>query len=136
MGLDMYLSRVATPTEQMFVDAYDDKLTGVLYWRKVNALHKFFCDRGTLEAGGKENVGRYIILRSDLIDLVYIMKRILVDKSVKLAEATLPTQSGFFFGSTDYDDYYFMDLIDAVTLVSAELDAVPDQQVWFYEASW
>jgi hypothetical protein len=136
MGLDMYLSRIATPTHQMYVDAYDDKLTGVLYWRKVNALHKFFCDRGILEAGGKENVGRYIISRNDLIDLVFVMKRILVDNSVKLAEETLPTESGFFFGSTEYDEFYFNDLKDAVTLVSAELDAVPDQEVWFYEASW
>jgi hypothetical protein len=136
MGLDMYLSRVANPTEQMFIDAYDDKLTGLLYWRKVNALHKFFCDRGTLEAGGKENVGRYIISRSDLIDLVFVMKRILVDNSVKLAEETLPTQSGFFFGSTEYDSIYFDDLKQAVSLISAELDAVPDHEVWFYEASW
>lgn len=136
MGLDMYLSRVANPTFQMYMDCYEDKLSGVLYWRKVNPLHRFFCDRGTLEAGGRDNIGRYLVLRSDLIDLVFVMKRILVDNSVELAKQTLPTQSGFFFGSTEYDSYYFDDLKYAVTLISAELDAVPDHQVWFYEASW
>ena len=134
MGLDMYLQRVYKPTQQQFADAYDDKLTGVLYWRKVNSLHAYFVRTGTLEAGGEQDVGYYVLNRNDLYHLVDLMDQILNNHS--LAETLLPTQAGFFFGSTDYDDWYFKDLEDAKALVVAELEVAPDQDVWFYYASW
>jgi hypothetical protein len=134
MGLDMYLQRVYKPTEQQFADAYDDKLTGVLYWRKVNSLHAYFVRTGKLEAGGEQDVGYYVLNRNDLYHLVDLMDQILNNHS--LAETLLPTQAGFFFGSTDYDDWYFKDLEDAKALVVAELEVAPDQDVWFYYASW
>lgn len=134
MGLDMYLQREYKPTKEQFVDAFDGKLSGVLYWRKVNWLHAYFVRTGKLEAGGQEDVGYYVINRDDLYKLLDLMDQVLDNHS--LAETLLPTQSGFFFGSTDYDDWYFKDLEDAKALVVAELEVVPDHQVWFYYASW
>ena len=41
------------------------------------------------------------------------MIRLICDKVLddnSLAEELLPTRSGFFFGSTDYDEWYFEDI--------------------------
>jgi hypothetical protein len=35
-----------------------------------------------------------------------------------LAEELLPTSSGFFFGSTDYDEYYEQELRETVILLT------------------
>lgn len=52
-----------------------------------------------------------------------------------VAEAVLPTQAGFFFGSTDYDQYYYDDLqytSDALTRLLAEAD----DGDFYYSSSW
>lgn len=134
MGLDMYLQRVYKPTKQQFIDAYENKLSGVLYWRKANAIHGFFIREGKLEANGAKDVGYYVVNRETLRHLVDLIDKVLNDHS--LAKSLLPTQDGFFFGSTEYDDWYFSDLKDTKSLVVAELELVPEQQVWFYYASW
>ena len=57
----------------------------------------------------------------------------IADASV--ASALLPTQVGFFFGSTDYDQYYYEDLVytrDTLTRVLAE----PDGGTFYYQSSW
>jgi hypothetical protein len=59
--------------------------------------------------------------------------QLIADPSV--ASALLPTQSGFFFGGTDYDQYYYEDLVftrDTLTRVLAE----PDDGEFYYQSSW
>jgi len=57
----------------------------------------------------------------------------IADPSV--ASAVLPTQAGFFFGGTDYDQYYYSDLEytrDTLTELLAEKDAGS----FYYQSSW
>lgn len=52
-----------------------------------------------------------------------------------VASALLPTRSGFFFGGTDYDQYYYEDLVytrDTLTQLLAE----PDDGEFYYQSSW
>ena len=77
------------------------------YFRKVNFLFKYFEDRGKM-------VDEYyaFVEQEDVEDIIYKCERILKDNS--LAHALLPTQNGFFFGSTDYDGWYFSDVKDCL----------------------
>ena len=72
------------------------------YFRKVNFLVKFF--------DYEENCEDKEITIEEVTDLLERCKEILKHNSKKKAEALLPTQSGFFFGSTDYDEWYFSDV--------------------------
>ena len=55
--------------------------------------------------------------------------------NVALAQRLLPTQSGFFFGGTDYDQFYLSDLDTTVVILDLALKA-PDDTQFFYRASW
>ena len=161
MGLDMYLQRAREVEQEAFAHAHNDILSGVIYWRKANSIHAFFCDNGSLAADGKEDVGYYLVERNAILKLIERIDAITSDKpkqeqvkyfdletmtdivkdveyklSITLAEELLPTRSGFFFGGTDYNYWYYTDLIRTADLLKKELAAVPNQQVWFYYASW
>ena len=69
----------------------------VAYFRKVNFLLPFF------EYG--ENCSRLEIDGYKIDELLVKCKQVLEDHS--LAETLLPTQGGFFFGNTEYNDWYF-----------------------------
>lgn len=90
MGLDIYLEKLHK--EQ------------IGYFRKVNFLVKFFADRGF-------DVENQIPLEitKDMV-AVLIDRCDLVLKEHTLAPKLLPTMSGFFFGSVEYDDDYFNDV--------------------------
>ena len=77
------------------------------YFRKVNFLFKYYEDRGKM-------YDQYYAFTDadDIDDLIYRCEQVLKDHS--LAHSLLPTQSGFFFGSTDYDDWYFSDVKDCL----------------------
>lgn len=59
----------------------------------------------------------------------------LADPSV--ARAILPTQEGFFYGSLDYDQYYYEDLVyTRDTLTRALAEAEGDDAEFYYLSSW
>ena len=72
----------------------------VAYFRKVNFLLPFF------EYG--ENCSRLEIDGYKIDELLVKCKQVLEDHS--LAETLLPTQGGFFFGNSEYNDWYFEDV--------------------------
>lgn len=57
------------------------------------------------------------------------------------AEELLPTGSGFFFGSTDYDQYYMQDIENTIKMLEAEMKKI-DNPVqgciaeYYYRSSW
>jgi hypothetical protein len=51
-----------------------------------------------------------------------------------MASELLPSQSGFFFGNTEYDEYYFGDLIQTIEIIE---DCLSDDDAEFeYHSSW
>lgn len=86
------------------------------YWRKENAIHKWFVD--TVQ-DGEDNCASYYVSRNQLIELRDLCAQVLADHN--LAEKLLPTQSGFFFGVTEYDDGYFQGLQDTVIQLTTAL---------------
>jgi hypothetical protein len=74
----------------------------IAYFRKVNFLMEFFNYDGNCEY--KE------IDREQVEELIRRCKVVFLENKVSTAQELLPTTSGFFFGSTDYDEYYFSDV--------------------------
>ncbi len=77
----------------------------VLMWRKANAIHNWFVQN---VQEGVDDCGEYEVSEEDLRKLLKDVEEVLKDKSK--APEILPTVDGFFFGDTDYDEYYFDDL--------------------------
>jgi len=73
------------------------------YFRKVNFVYKYFEPKLEDEC--------CLVSKTDLEDLIARCDAVLNNHD--LAESLLPTTSGFFFGSTEYDDWYFADVKDA-----------------------
>lgn len=94
MGLDIYFHKV--------------RREEVGYFRKVNFLVAFFEEKGF----NVETQADYYIDREDIEDLIERCKKVL--ESHDSAPELLPTMDGFFFGSTDYDEYYFEDVSEVL----------------------
>lgn len=77
------------------------------YFRKVNFLFAYYQNNGKM-------VDECYALtdKDDIDDIISRCERVLKDH--KQAEYLLPTQSGFFFGSTDFDKWYFSDVKDCL----------------------
>ena len=59
------------------------------------------------------------------------------DEFESIAMRLLPTQSGFFFGGTDYDNWYIADIEDTINIIEkvlAETDF--DNEIITYQSSW
>jgi hypothetical protein len=101
------------------------------YWRKENAIHKWFVDN---VQEGEDNCAEYFVSREGLTELKELCKKVLADHS--LADELLPTGSGFFFGSTDYDDWYFTGLQETVEIVDTCLSSQYENWEFTYQSSW
>ena len=82
------------------------------YFRKVNFLIPFF--------GYEENCSNIEIDKYQVEDLIEACKEVLANHDK--ASFLLPTQAGFFFGSTDYDDWYFDDVESVKTTFESILE--------------
>lgn len=154
MGLDMYLkARKYISTwndEDKELHAQLTKLTKAIgkgfefdeigftaiYWRKANAIHKWFVDN---VQDGKDDCGEYSVGEEDLRKLLDVVTRVLDDRS--LAQELLPPQSGFFFGSTDVDDWYWQDIKVTKDKLTKLLDRFEEGEIgwdwsFVYRASW
>lgn len=116
MGLDMYL-RDATSKQE------------IGYWRKANQIHGWIVRH---KAEGVDDCQEIPLTRKDLQELKDLCDTVLQDTSK--AQDLLPPTSGFFFGSTEVDEYYFSDLQDTVKIIDNALSS--RKRKFIYRASW
>ena len=99
------------------------------YFRKVNFLFAYY-----------ENEGKMVdqwfafVEKEDVDDIIDRCKRVLANH--KLANELLPTQSGFFFGCTDYDEWYFKDVQDCLNQMKKYRKLLKDGVTGFVVFSW
>lgn len=148
MGLDMYLHK------KIYVGANyrHNKITGKIelyrdgkpinvdlnkvseivesvgYWSKANHIHKWFVDN---VQDGEDNCTEYYVSKEQLKDLLKLCKDSLENKDK--AQELLPTSSGFFFGSTDYDEYYYKDIEYTIKIIEPLIES--DEEI-YYSSSW
>lgn len=99
-----------------------------MYYRKVNFLYAFFSEKLDNE--------ECLVTRHDCEQIIKYGELILENKDLDLAKRLLPTQSGFFFGSTEYDEYYFMDVKDVVEQFKEYLEDWTDDTMGWVYFSW
>ena len=149
MGLDMYLSAKKYYSPNFGADKFKElgEVSGIGasmekylpfvnlevsmgYWRKVNAVHQWFVDNCQ---DGNDDCRTTYVGREQLEELKKVCEAIILDP--KTAETKLPTQEGFFFGGTEYDDYYLEKLKDTVEIIDRCL-TIPDEWEFYYHSSW
>jgi len=105
--------------------------TEVIYWRKANAIHQWFVSN---VQDGSDDCEEYEVTLEQLIELKDLCEEILENE--ELAEELLPTQSGFFFGSTDYDEWYFENISKTHECLIDLLSSYDEDEVFVYWSSW
>lgn len=117
-------------TEEIEVPRMHSSITmrvPVAYWRKANMLHRWFLSAAEAK---EDNCEPLDITGKQIQELVQLCRDVLADHSK--AKDLLPTCAGFFFGDTEYDEYYFECLEETVNMLK---DLDPD--AWYvYQASW
>lgn len=142
---------------------WDSLSEEVAYWRKANQIHRWFVEN---VQDGEDDCGAYKVDKEELEELLNICKEIeegavmkkgqvVNGQTVKdgewvniyedgyniinpeICEELLPTQGGFFFGSTAYDQWYMDDIISTIEIlekVIAETDW--ETETVYYQSSW
>ena len=103
----------------------------VMYWRKANAIHRWFVNN---VQDGVDNCAEYYVSEEDLITLRDICVEVLSDNTK--AETLLPTQTGFFFGNPEFDEWYFNDLRDTVDCLNKLFEMDTSNFDFYYSSSW
>ena len=104
------------------------------YFRKFNALHSYIVKTF---ADGIDNCQDIILYKEDVEQIKKVLDDVLEANTEEKAKELLPTQSGFFFGGTDYDEFYFEDVKVAADLMQNLLDNFDfEKYQLIYEASW
>ena len=100
------------------------------YWRKANQIHKWFVDN---VQRGVDDCGDYYVSHEKLQALLDLVNRALAERNPTL----LSPQGGFFFGSTDIDEWYWQDLKNTKTKLE-RIFALPEMSKlsFYYTSSW
>lgn len=139
-------------------------MTEVGYWRKANQIHNWFVEN--IQDGEDDCCYHREITKEDLEELMDICHEVicsceLVDGEIcngysykdgekilnmvegkyvadpSVAERLLPSTSGFFFGSTSYDEYYVKDLRNTIDIITKVLETTDfDKEMIYYISSW
>ncbi len=154
MGLDMYLSkrtyvkrwdhqkperqhevivnRGGKPRGDIDSSRISEVIEEVMYWRKANAIHSWFVEN---VQEGVDDCKEYWVGEEKLQELVDLCSKVVETKDTTL----LPPQTGFFFGSQEADDWYFIDLADTVKNLTKELELYKNTKSsgdFYYQSSW
>lgn len=147
MGLDSYLYKKKYINSSSLTNINENNITleGInipiknlcyltyecLYWRKENHIHQFFVENCQ---NGVDDCRPSYVSREILEDLLDRCKKITADNS--LSEELLPVQSGFFFGSTEYDSFYFDSIIYLISQLETVLNETDGSWEFEYHSSW
>lgn len=100
------------------------------YWRKANHIHKWFVEN---VQDGNDDCRPHDVSRNDLKLLLKLCEE--VKKINDSAEDLLPTTAGFFFGCTEYDEWYFKQIDNTIEIIKKCLK-LPDDWDFEYHSSW
>ena len=140
-------------------------MTEVGYWRKANQIHKWFVEN--VQDGIDDCDYHREVTEDDLEELLSICQTVLescelvpsqiengysfdengnkvynyVDglavQDSSVAEKLLPTEGGFFFGGTSYDEWYVDDIKNTIKIITNVLESTDfEKEMIYYRASW
>lgn len=142
---------------------YNSIFQPVHQWRKANHIHNWFVEN---VQGGTDDCGIYVVTEEDLLLLNELCKEVLDSSRLvegkiingytinengevpiyedgeyiedsAIAQELLPTVSGFFFGSQEYDQWYYRDVEDTYNITKELLEETDfSKEVVLYSSSW
>jgi hypothetical protein len=162
MGLDMYLSKKlyvqnwdhypANKRWQIIITqgglpfnygglqpAYVEFQIG--YWHKANQIHHWFVQH---VQDGNDDQKTYWVSPEQLMELQALCKEVMLVAKLEPGQiivnseeiaALLPTESGFFFGSTAYNEAYLVDIERTINITAIALNDNVEGEC-YYNASW
>lgn len=151
--------QVKVVAEGIKQERVSDIVERVGYWRKANQIHNWFVKN---VQDGEDNCNDYDVSTEQLQELIDTCKQVLastklINAKIKngshnvngkmednmidgkkledssVAEKLLPTAGGFFFGGTDYDEYYWQDLEETIKMLEPLIVEGGD---FSYRSSW
>lgn len=125
-----------------------------IYWRKANAIHKWFVDNVQY---GDDDCKTYEVSVEQLIELRDVCQKVIdasrlvsgsvlygydfqgdemkphyeegrVIEDATVANELLPTKNGFFFGSTEYNEWYLGDIVRTRDGINAILGNIEEYE--------
>lgn len=125
----------------------------IMYWRKANAIHNWFVEN---VQNGVDDCNYYEVSIDQIYDLMDRCGKILATmpklenilaseeynyvfptKAIETAQEILPTTSGFFFGDTNYNYFYFKEILDTYNeLKKLAEDFDSEKYFYYYHSSW
>ena len=160
---EVTVKRGGKPYRPIKMDRVSYVIEEVAYWRKANAIHRWFVENCQ---GGVDECQKSYVTVEQLTELRDLCVNVLnsletVDGDVDvgtsyhadgrvehhtrpgkvvaqkgIADRELPAQSGFFFGSTNYDEYYVADLQETVEMLTKILEEDNTYGEFYYQSSW
>ena len=134
------------------------------YWRKANAIHNWFVDH--VQDGEDDCCYHHEVTKEVLYDLLTACETVLelselvegeyqcghnysggekipnivygkYVKDISVSEKLLPTTCGFFFGSTEYDEYYIQNIKETIDIINRVLETTDfEKEMLYYVSSW
>ena len=101
------------------------------YWRKANAIHGWFVRE---MADGRDECQDIYCGKENLEELLNTCRNVLEKNDNEFAKENLPTCSGFFFGTNEYDEWYWDDIKKTIEILENALKS--DYESFIYQASW
>ena len=124
---------------------YDRIMDQVAYWRKANHIHKWFVKN--VQDGEDDCEYHDEVTKEVLIELLMTCMTVLASseldedgeliKNPKVAMELLPTTSGFFFGGTEYNQWYYEDIKYTAETIKKILETTDFEiEMIYYVSSW
>lgn len=123
MGLDMWLLKEK-----------GNEFEAIGYWRKANQIREFFARYVPEQA--HENIEKLTITMEMLDTLEKKIHACLKSRDVSVCQELLPISSGFFFGSTEYDTFYFEDLENTLSIIQEARKEINEGSHIIYHEWW
>jgi hypothetical protein len=135
MGLDMYMTarryvwgseeELQTKIKEVvepFRAEWEPKEVSfrVGYWRKANAIHNWFVQN---VQDGEDDCKEYGVYEESIKDLYQVVCEVLEAHTNEVALEKLSPAAGFFFGSTEINEWYWQDLENTKKILQPLVDA-------------
>ena len=104
---------------------------GVAQWRKANQIHGWFVQN---IQNGDDDCREYYVERTQLAELASLCQSALDNRDN--AGEILPPVDGFFFGSGNFDEWYYEQLSWTAETITRLLNTVPEDWSFSYSSSW
>lgn len=114
-----------------FGQSYPSLVVEMAYWRKANQIHSWFVEN---VQNGQDDCMPYEVSRDQILHLYNCCQEVLVCHN---GNEVLPTKPGFYFGSIEYDRFYYMD-VEQTKNITADILELYDFNTYhlIYNSSW